>query len=88
MITSNLRLVVSIAKKYANRGVNIQDLIQEGSFGLITAVDKFDPQHKCRFSTYAHYWIKQSVRRSFLLWRRDRSVLSVLSVRVARARSR
>jgi len=41
MITSNLRLVVSIAKKYANRGVNIQDLIQEGSFGLITAVDKF-----------------------------------------------
>ena len=64
MITSNLRLVVSIAKKYANRGVNIQDLIQEGSFGLITAVDKFDPQHKCRFSTYAHYWIKQSVTRA------------------------
>lgn len=60
MITSNLRLVVSIAKKYANRGVNIQDLIQEGSFGLITAVDKFDPQHNCRFSTYAHYWIKQA----------------------------
>jgi len=64
MITSNLRLVVSIAKKYANRGVNIQDLIQEGSFGLITAVDKFDPHHKCRFSTYAHYWIKQSVTRA------------------------
>jgi RNA polymerase primary sigma factor len=64
MITSNLRLVVSIAKKYANRGVNIQDLIQEGSFGLITAVDKFDPLHKCRFSTYAHYWIKQSVTRA------------------------
>lgn len=64
MITSNLRLVVSIAKKYVNRGVNIQDLIQEGSFGLITAVDKFDPLHKCRFSTYAHYWIKQSVTRA------------------------
>lgn len=64
MITSNLRLVVSIAKKYANRGVNIQDLIQEGSFGLITAVDKFDPQHNCRFSTYAHYWIKQAVTRA------------------------
>lgn len=64
MITSNLRLVVSIAKKYANRGVNIQDLIQEGSFGLMTAVDKFDPQHNCRFSTYAHYWIKQAVTRA------------------------
>jgi len=64
MITSNLRLVVSIAKKYANRGVNIQDLIQEGSFGLMTAVDKFDPEHNCRFSTYAHYWIKQAVTRA------------------------
>merc|ERR1711892_1609010 len=64
MTTANLRLVVSIAKKYVNRGVNIQDLIQEGSFGLITAVEKFNPEHDCRFSTSAHYWIKQAVTRA------------------------
>jgi len=63
MITSNLRLVVSIAKKYTNRGVNIQDLIQEGSMGLIKAVEKFDIERNCRFSTYAHHWIKQAITR-------------------------
>ena len=59
----NLRLVVSIAKKYVNRCEH-PGPIQEGSFGLITAVDKFDPEHSCRFSTYAHYWIKQAVTRA------------------------
>ncbi|KAL1498787.1 hypothetical protein AB1Y20_014094 [Prymnesium parvum] len=64
MITHNLKLVVAVAKGYANRGVNLQDLIQEGTFGLISAVEKFDPAHSCRFSTYAHYWINLSVSRA------------------------
>ena len=66
MINSNLRLVVRIAKGYAGRGLGIQDLIQEGTLGLITAVDKFDPQHasRAKFSSYASWWIKQRVRRA------------------------
>jgi len=66
MINSNLRLVVTIAKGYANRGLGLQDLIQEGTLGLITAVDKFDPSHasQAKFSSYASWWIKQRVRRA------------------------
>ena len=66
MINSNLRLVVHIAKGYANRGLGLQDLIQEGTLGLITAVDKFDPSHEsqAKFSSYASWWIKQRVRRA------------------------
>ncbi|MBN1503603.1 MAG: sigma-70 family RNA polymerase sigma factor [Candidatus Eisenbacteria bacterium] len=63
MILSNLRLVVRIAKAYKDRGVELLDLIEEGNLGLIAAVDRFDPERRRRFSTYASWWIRQSVVR-------------------------
>src|SRR5437867_13332985 len=66
MVRANLRLVVNIARGYSGKGLALQDLIEEGNLGLLRAVEGFDPNMNTRFSTYASYWIKQSIKRALV----------------------
>ncbi len=73
MIERNLRLVVSIARHYTHRGLALPDLIEEGNLGLIHALEKYDPERGFRFTTYATWWIRQSIERAIMTTSRARS---------------
>ncbi len=84
MIRCNLRLVVSIARRYVHRGMALIDLVAEGNIGLVRAVDLFDPDKKVRFSTYATWWVRQAIRRSLELNSRPIRLPVYMNLRIAR----
>ena len=86
MIRSNLRLVVSVAKVYVNRGLSLMDLIEEGNLGLLKAVQEFDPGRETRFSTYATWWIKQAIRRALVNTAKTVRIPSYLAEKIHRVK--